>query len=253
MRTVACARPGWWHVDVLDAAVDLALGTSCLGCGQPGRMLCSSCRALLPSSSRPAWPTPTPAGLVTPWAVGEYAGVLREMVVGHKDRHQLRWGGELGRLLALSVAAATLHLPATDPVVLVPVPSRPGSSRRRGLDPTWRLVSAAGVALRREGRDVSAARLLFSRGGVVDQAGLGAAARRLNLAGSMACRPGRLRRLAARRSSVHVVVCDDVLTTGATAREAQRALAAVGLPPVAVAVVVATRRRGHAESQRPLA
>lgn len=247
------ARRGCCHVGVLDPAVDLALGTSCVGCGRPGRMLCPTCGAALPSTALTAWPTPTPPGLVTPWATGEYAGVLKEMVVGHKDRQQLRWSGELGRLLAVSVAAATAHLPPTERLLLVPVPSRPGSSRRRGLDPTWRLVATAGSLLRGSGRDVACARLLFSRGGVVDQAGLGATARASNLAGSMACRGRAVRRLAARHSSVHVVVCDDVLTTGATLREAQRALAAVGLPPVAAAVVAATRRRGRPGSPAPLA
>ena len=86
------------------------------------------------------------------------------------------------------------------------------------------------------------AALLVSRGRRADQAGLDAAERAANLAGSLCCpSPGAA---TPRRGGVpaRVVVCDDVLTTGATAREAQRALEAVGLAVVAVATVAATRR-----------
>ena len=78
--------------------------------------------------------------------------------------------------------------------------------------------------------------------GAADQAGLDARGRAANVAGSMRCPSAALARLARRRGTAYVVVCDDVLTTGATAREAQRALEAVGLVPVAVAAVAATRR-----------
>ena len=81
--------------------------------------------------------------------------------------------------------------------------------------------------------------LLRLRPGVRDQAGLDAEERWANLAGSMRCPSRSLARLAARWPRAHVVVCDDVLTTGATAREAQRALEAVGLGVVAIAVAAA--------------
>jgi predicted amidophosphoribosyltransferase len=94
--------------------------------------------------------------------------------------------------------------------------------------------------------------VLRSRPGVVDQAGLDAGARAANLAGSMHCPAARLRALAARRPCARVVVCDDVVTTGATLREAQRALEAVGLDVVAVAAVAATRRRIPTGGPSPL-
>jgi predicted amidophosphoribosyltransferase len=90
---------------------------------------------------------------------------------------------------------------------------------------------------------VATARLLRVRPGVVDQAGLDATGRAANLAGSMATSASAVRRLARRQVAAHVVLCDDVLTTGATLREAQRALESVGIGVVAAATVAATRRK----------
>ena len=238
---------------LLDALADLLLGGRCVGCARPGRVLCGRCEALQPAGARPAWPSPVPPGLVTPWAAGPYDGVVRAMVVGHKERRLLALRDPLALLLARSAAAALA--PVRGPVVLVPVPSRPASVRARGYDPTYALTAGAAARLAAAGRDVAVRRLLRTRPGVVDQAGLGAEARAANLAGSMHCPSAALRRLGERWPRASLVVCDDVLTTGATAREAQRALESVGLQVTAVAAVAATRRRlapgglaGHSES-----
>lgn len=227
-----------------DSALDLLLGGVCVGCDRAGRSLCTACRAALPPAPRSAWPTPTPPGLVRPWAGGDYDGVLRAALLAHKERHVAGLAAPLAGLLAGAVAAS-----GPGPVLLVPVPSRPGAARARGHDPLLDVV-------RRTARLVPAATLaplLRSRGGVLDQAGLTAAERAANLAGSLWCPSAGLRRFAG--LPAQVVVCDDVLTTGATAREAQRALTASGLDVRAIAVVAATvrrrRGRGGAELSAP--
>ena len=87
---------------------------------------------------------------------------------------------------------------------------------------------------------------------MLDQAGLDAGQRAANLAGSMRVRSSERARLAGAGVPVSVVVCDDVLTTGATAREAQRALEQGGLPVRAVVTVAATRKRLPARNAPPL-
>ncbi|WP_188113265.1 ComF family protein [Nocardioides humilatus] len=227
---------------LVDAGADLLLGSACVVCGLPGRVLCPGCRAALPLAAEIAWPSPTPSGLASPYATGPYEGALKAMVVGHKERGLLGLTRPLGDLLAVSVAAS---VDPEVPLVLVPVPSRPAAVRARGHDPTLAMARRAARVLRPD-RDVVVARLLRTRSGVADQAGLDADERHANLAGSMAIRAGVARRLAGRRADV--VVCDDVITTGATAREAQRALEAAGVPVSAVGAVAATVRRhaiGH--------
>jgi predicted amidophosphoribosyltransferase len=223
-----------------DAARDLLLGTHCVGCARPGRLLCGDCSALLPTHPDVAWPSPTPPGLVSPFAAASYEGTVREMVLGHKERRLLALRRPLAALLARAVEASGVN----GPLVLVPVPSRPATVRARGHDPTYSMTSGAAAALRDGGVDAVAWSLLRLLPGVADQAGLDAAERAANLSGSMACSGPALRRLARLRPRARIIVCDDVLTTGATLREAQRALEGVGLKVPAAAVVAATRRRG---------
>lgn len=229
---------------MLDSVRDLVLGSRCVGCGLAGRLLCEACRDGLDVVPAPAWPTPVPPGLVSPWAATSYDGTVRAIVVGHKEHRLLALARPLGMLLAETVVAALHDLrPAPAPLVLVPVPSRPSTVRQRGHAPTTSLTRVAAAALRERGLDAVCLPLLRTRPGLADQAGLDAAGRAANLAGALRCHEPALRRLASTRRAVHVVVCDDVLTTGATAAEAQRALRSVGLSPLGVAAVAATRRR----------
>lgn len=242
---------------VRDAWLDLVLGSSCGVCGLPGRVLCEPCERELPSSARVTWPTPRPPGLARPMAAGAYDGALQVLINAHKEHSQFSLARPLGKVLAHAVHAL-VH--ADEPgesragdraVVLVPVPSRSSVVRARGHDPMLRVSRQAAGMLRRWGDPVVVVGLLRSRGVTADQAGLGAEQRAENLTGSMACPPRLVAGTRSRWAYAGYVVADDVLTTGATAREAQRALEAHALPVLGIATIAATRRRFPVSSTAP--
>src|SRR4051812_12860316 len=176
-------RAAWSARRVLDAFRDLVLGGRCVGCERAGRLLCGACKAGLDVVPYPAWPTPVPPGLVAPWAATAYDGVVRAMVVGHKEHRLLALAGPLGDLLAQAVHAALADLRATPaPVLLVPVPPRPSSARRRGYEPTPALPRVAAARLASYGIEAGCVSPPRTRRGLADQAGLDAAGRAANLA-----------------------------------------------------------------------
>lgn len=224
---------------VLDAWLDLVHGAVCVGCAAPGRSLCARCATRLPVRGRSVRPTPCPDGLASCFAAGEYDDLLRAMVLAHKEHGTFSLAAPLGLALA---AAATPAVDQAGLTVLVPVPSRPFVVRTRGHDPVLRIAWRAARELRRRGHRVRVDRVLQQRGAVHDQAGLTSGQRAVNLTGSMGARPAA-RAALVRSGTLSLLLCDDVLTTGATAREAQRALEEAGLQVRAVVTVAATRKR----------
>ncbi|GGU18229.1 ComF family protein [Nocardioides albus] len=233
-------------MDLVDAWHDLVVGGRCVGCRRPGRLLCRDCRAGLPDGARSSPPTPAPPGLVPVFAAGPYDGTLKALVIGLKEHQLLGLRGHLAGLLALAVLEAMAETGA-GPTVLVPVPSRRSSVRERGLDSTATITRGAATVLRRHGLGVRHHQLLRTRSGVVDQSGLDSRQRQANLEGSITCPASGIRTLAGTTPRASFIVCDDVITTGATAREAQRALESVGLDVKAIATVAATQRRSRVQ------
>jgi predicted amidophosphoribosyltransferase len=144
----------------------------------------------------------------------------------------------LSRPLADALATAVDGLLASPglpgpPVTLVPAPSARASARRRGHDPLLRIARQTGVVLRGAGRDCAVIPAIRYSRRVADQAGLGREARMTNLHESMTVRGEALASLVGR----HVVIVDDVVTTGATIGEVARALRAARVEPCGAAVI----------------
>jgi predicted amidophosphoribosyltransferase len=208
---------------LLSAWLDLLLPTACVGCGRPAVSLCRACAGVVLERG---WVAGVP--LTT---AGHYVGVLRTAVLAYKERGRLELARPLAGLLALSVDA----LPAA---ALVPVPSSPGAVRRRGGDHVLRLARRSGWLLDRPVCDA----LRLARP-VRDGAGLSARERADNMDGALCVRYGR-----GAGAVPDAIVVDDIVTSGATAAEAVRALRAGGWRVRGVAAIARTPLRSPGEA-----
>lgn len=206
--------------------LELILPRTCCGCGVGGTSWCADCAASLSGPPTRARPRADPG--VPCWTLATYSGPARRAVLAVKEQQRR----DLATPLGLALAAGLDRLRDSGrPLVLVPAPSRRSAARRRGGDPVVRTARVAASWL----SDCRLARLLRFGPGVRDSVGLSRGDREHNLRGRIIVAPSSPEDV---RFPVNaeVVLMDDVLTTGATARASVRALAAAGVPVRAVLV-----------------
>jgi ComF family protein len=192
--------------------------------------LCQPCRLAAPA-------------FVKAVAYGGYHGELRSLV------HLLKYEGmqpvarRLGRLLADSLEAFASSADTPRQMLVIPVPMHPVKQRQRGFNHAELLARAAMAEMRRrhpQWRLHLETSLLKRVRVTVSQAGLTTHQRRQNLRGAFfSPRPGRL-------AGRHVLLIDDIYTTGATARACSRVLMNAGAASVCVATVARAQREGVA-------
>ncbi|MCC3329254.1 ComF family protein [Nocardia abscessus] len=209
--------------------LDLVLPAVCAGCGRSGVGWCADCAVALAGPPVRVWPRTDPG--VPCWALSPYAGPARRAVLAVKERGRRDLAKPLGA--AFAAALADLRSPGR-PLVLVPAPSRAVAARRRGGDPVLRTATVAARRL----PSSSMIPLLRVGRGVRDSVGLTPAERARNLDGRVTALAGRAADWKI-PANAEVVLVDDVLTTGATARESVRALRSAGLPTHGVLVTCA--------------
>lgn len=205
--------------------LDLVLPLQCGGCGAASTRWCDTCADdLAVRSDEPHLAAPRIDPGVPVFTLGRYAGARRQAIVAVKEHGR----ADLIAPLAGALRTGLEHLLTWGivevPVTVVPAPTRRWAARRRGGDPVTRAARAATAGL----PGVAVAPALRTRALVADSVGLSSADRQRNIA-------GRIK--AIRPVAGEVLLVDDILTTGATARESVRVLRTGGAAVVAVLVL----------------
>lgn len=208
--------------------LDLVLPLECGGCGAPSTGWCDVCaNELAVGPDEPHVVSPRIDPQVPVFALGRYAGARRRAIIAMKDHGRADLVASLARALAVGIHRLLTWGMVDAPLTIVPAPTRRSAARRRGGDPVTRVATAA-VACH---PDIDVVQALRMKSFVRDSARLGSTARERNLAGAVRRRRQPL------TISHEVLVVDDIVTTGATARESVRALQSAGVRVAAVLTI----------------
>ena len=188
---------------------DCLIPPRCVACGDCGGDLCHRCMAALATSRALVRAGVRGAPPVT--ALGPYEGTLRAVVLALKFRRARKVGVQLGRWLGPKI-----FWPFE---VVVPVPLHASRLRERGFNQAAEI--ARGIAAEARGPLIN--RALVRTRVTRAQSELDLAARAANVDGAFG--PGEE---AHRVRGFRVLLVDDVLTTGATARACASALRTAG-------------------------
>ena len=194
----------------------LSWRTRCLGCGAagvPGRDLCAACHARLP------WLAPDSGACMSPLhattAAFLYAPPLDRWLPRFKFHRDLAAGRLLSQLM-LEVVGGVER-----PQALLPIPLHHARLRQRGYDQALELAKPLAAAL----AIPLMPQLLQRTRATAPQSELDRADRHRNLRGAFAVRDEHA-------LPRHVVLVDDVMTTGSTLQAAAAALRAAGVERV---------------------
>lgn len=207
----------------LRAIAGFFLPTFCAHCDAEGAGLCAACSATLVARDLRRTVSVV-GGTFTVHSAFEMGEVTRSVLRAVKEDGRIGLIGHLAPGLAQAVRRAR---PGGTTVAVVPITTSARAYRARGfrvVDEALRRAAVPTVPLLRVGR-------------MRDQRLLGRDARERNVAGVFdVCRDPPPR-------CDGVVLVDDVITTGATMRDARRALLERGIPVLAAACAVSTPRR----------
>jgi predicted amidophosphoribosyltransferase len=206
----------------------LLFPTRCFGCRELGYSICSKCRKL--------WNPHLYQSRVFNLAVYSaipYSPVAKNLLLAAKEQ-----GIKSADQLVLTAMKTALRetFQRYPRCALVPIPSGRSANRRRGRD----FINEIAISVARD-FGVAVLPLLEHQRIIRDQSKLNIAGRRENLAMALSIKSEFL----GNYSGEKVVILDDLVTTGATINEANRALTRGGFEVQAAATAcVALRRRG---------
>jgi ComF family protein len=186
--------------------------------------LCRACRLAPPPFARAV-------------SFGPYQGRMRDAIHALKYDHLRGAAGNLGGFLAQAIAQLAGEAP--EEMLVVPVPLHRSKYAQRGFNQARALAAAALHELRKTHpawKLTLAASTLMRLRATETMAGLTPRQRRMNVRGAFSVSdPTAI-------VMKHVLLVDDILTTGATARAAAQALLAAGAASVRVATLARARR-----------